>query len=128
MGAGESLAWESHGREVGVTERVLGKTGAKVLPISLGGEGVLRTSGRSREAVPVILEALRFGVRYCDTAPAYEMSQDYYGEAFAAAGPGVRERVFLASKTHDRTRDGSLRLLDDSLRRLRTDYLDLWQL
>ncbi|MEK6239779.1 MAG: aldo/keto reductase, partial [Planctomycetales bacterium] len=36
--------------------------------------------------------------------------------------------VFLASKTHDRTRDGSLRLLDDSLKRLRTDRLDLWQL
>ena len=37
-------------------------------------------------------------------------------------------QVFLASKTHDRTRDGSLRLLDESLKRLRTDHLDLWQL
>ena len=36
--------------------------------------------------------------------------------------------MFLASKTHDRTRDGSLRLLDESLKRLRTDHLDLWQL
>jgi predicted aldo/keto reductase-like oxidoreductase len=49
---------------------------------------------------------------------------DYYG---AALGERRRE-IFLASKTHDRTRDGSLRLLDDSLRRLKTDYLDLWQL
>ena len=39
-----------------------------------------------------------------------------------------RNQVFLASKTHDRTRDGSLRLLDESLKRLRTDHLDLWQL
>ena len=39
-----------------------------------------------------------------------------------------RSDIFLASKTHDRTYDGSLRLLDDSLRRLRTDYLDSWQL
>ena len=39
-----------------------------------------------------------------------------------------RAEIFLASKTHDRTRDGSLRLLEHSLRRLRTTHLDLWQL
>jgi predicted aldo/keto reductase-like oxidoreductase len=49
---------------------------------------------------------------------------DYYGAALGER----REQIFLASKTHDRTRDGSLRLLDDSLKRLRTDRLDLWQL
>jgi aryl-alcohol dehydrogenase-like predicted oxidoreductase len=108
--------------------RKLGKTGADVEPVSLGGEGILRTTGRSEEAVPMILEALRLGVRYCDTAPAYQQSQDYYGEAFRAAGAGARDKVFLASKTHVRDRDGALRLLDDSLRRLGTDHLDLWQL
>jgi aryl-alcohol dehydrogenase-like predicted oxidoreductase len=109
-------------------ERALGRTGWRVLPVSLGGEGILRTTGRAREAVPVILEALRLGVRYCDTAPAYQQSQDYYGEAFRAAGAGARDRVFLASKTHERSRDRALRLLDDSLRRLGTDRLDLWQM
>jgi len=109
-------------------ERTLGRTGARVLPVSLGGEGVLRTTGRARDAVPVILEALRLGVRYCDTAPAYQQSQDYYGEAFRAAGPAARKGVFLASKTHERTRDRALRLLDESLRRLGTDWLDLWQM
>jgi aryl-alcohol dehydrogenase-like predicted oxidoreductase len=108
--------------------RTLGRTGARVPAVSLGGEGILRTTGRAREAVPVILEALRLGVRYCDTAPAYQQSQDYYGEAFRAAGPGARDGVFLASKTHARKRDGALRLLDDSLRRLGTDRLDLWQM
>jgi predicted aldo/keto reductase-like oxidoreductase len=108
--------------------RSLGSTGAQVLPISLGGEGILRTTGRSRQAVPVILEALRLGVRYCDTAPAYQQSQDYYGEAFRAAGKGSREGVLLASKCHERTRDRALRLLDDSLRRLGTDHLDTWQM
>lgn len=108
--------------------RPLGRTDALVDPVSLGGEGILRTTGREREAVPVILEALRLGVRYCDTAPAYAQSQDYYGAAFKAAGPGARSRIFLASKTHARDRDGALRLLDDSLRRLGTDHLDLWQL
>ena len=110
------------------TLRQLGRTGALVEPVSLGGEGILRTTGRPREAIPMILEALRLGVRYCDTAPAYAQSQDYYGAAFKAAGPGARDQVFLASKTHARDRDGALRLLDDSLRRLGTDHLDLWQL
>ena len=39
-----------------------------------------------------------------------------------------RTEAFLTSKTHDRTRDGSLRLLEESLRLLQTDHLDLWQL
>lgn len=108
--------------------RQLGKTGYPVEAVSLGGEGVLRTRGQNAEAVPVITAALREGVRYCDTAPAYAESQDYYGEAFRAAGTGARERLTLATKTHKRDRDGSLRLLDDSLRRLGTDYVDIWQL
>lgn len=76
------------------------------------------------EAVRVIERALDQGVNYCDTAPAYDGSMDYYGAAL-----GERRRdVFLACKTHDRSRDGSLRLLDDCLKRLRTEHLDLWQL
>ena len=55
----------------------------------------------------MILEALRLGVRYCDTAPAYQQSQDYYGEAFRAAGaqrprrrlPGVED-----ARAHARSR------------------------
>jgi aryl-alcohol dehydrogenase-like predicted oxidoreductase len=108
--------------------RPLGQTGARVLAVSLGGEGILRTTGRAREAVPVIIEALRLGVRYCDTAPAYQQSQDYYGAAFRELGPAARAQVFLASKVHFRTRDQALRLLDDSLQRLGTDHLDLWQM
>jgi len=108
--------------------RTLGKTGAKVEAFSLGGEGVLRTQGREREAVPMILKALELGVRYCDTAPAYAGSQDYYGAAFREAGPKARDSVFLATKTHERTREGALRLLDDSLKRLGTDRVDLWQM
>ena len=107
-----------------IPTRPLGKTGARVTILGLGGEGVLRTWGRRDEAVAVIRRALDAGITYCDTAPAYSGSQDYYGEALA----DYREQVFLASKTHDRTRDGSLRLLEQSLKRLRTDRLDLWQL
>ena len=104
--------------------RPLGLTGQDVTLFGLGGEGVLRTHGESVKAVKVIGRALDFGVSYCDTAPAYASSMDYYGAALGER----RSQVFLASKTHDRSRDGSLRLLDDIFRRLRTDYLDLWQL
>ena len=107
-----------------IPTRPLGRTGHRVTLFALGGEGVLRTRGRAADAAEVIHRALDQGVNYCDTAPAYASSMDYYG---AALGERRRE-IFLASKTHDRTREGSLRLLDDSLRRLRTDHLDLWQL
>ena len=107
-----------------IPTRPLGRTGHRVTLFALGGEGILRTHGRAAEAADVIHRALDQGVNYCDTAPAYAGSMDYYG---AALGERRRE-IFLASKTHDRTRDGSLRLLDDSLKRLRTDHLDLWQL
>jgi len=107
-----------------IPRRSLGQTGWDVTQFALGGEGVLRTHGRMAEAVAVIHRALDQGVNYCDTAPAYAGSLDYYGAALGER----RRQVFLASKTHDRTRDGSLRLLDESLKRLRTDHLDLWQL
>jgi predicted aldo/keto reductase-like oxidoreductase len=104
--------------------RPLGRTGCNVSQFGLGGEGVLRTHGRMAEAIAVIDRALDHGTTYCDTAPAYAGSLDYYGAALGER----RSQIFLASKTHERTRDGSLRLLDESLGRLRTDHLDLWQL
>src|SRR5262245_56148926 len=107
-----------------IPTRPLGRTGVQVTLFSLGGEGVLRTHGQMDEAVRVIQRALDQGVNYCDTAPAYASSMDYYGAALGTR----RKDIFLASKTADRTRDGSLRILEDSLRRLRTDHLDLWQL
>lgn len=110
--------------ENGIPRRTLGRTGEQVTIFGLGGEGILRTNGYMRDAVAVITRALDLGVNYCDTAPAYASSRDYYGAALGER----RKQIFLASKTAERTRDGSLRILDDSLRRLRTDHLDLWQL
>jgi predicted aldo/keto reductase-like oxidoreductase len=122
---GESPApGEGAGPEGRIPRRPLGRTGREVTVLGLGGEGVLRTRGRMVEASRVIERALEEGIDYLDTAPAYQESMDYYGAVLG----GRRAGVFLASKTHERTRDGSLRLLDDSLRRLRTDHLDLWQL
>jgi aryl-alcohol dehydrogenase-like predicted oxidoreductase len=104
--------------------RVLGRTGIHVTLFGLGGEGILRTHGEEKAATRVIHRALDQGVNYFDTAPAYAGSMDYYGAALGQR----RKDIFLASKTHVRTRSGSLKLLDDSLKRLHTDHLDLWQL
>jgi aryl-alcohol dehydrogenase-like predicted oxidoreductase len=107
--------------------RTLGSTGVAVEAVSLGGEGILRTHGREREAVAMIHEALRQGVRYCDTAPAYDESQEYYGAAFRSL-QSARDSVFLASKTHERRKIPALALLEGSLRALGTDHVDLWQM
>src|SRR3989442_16007097 len=102
--------------------RPLGQTGAAVPLFGLGGEGVLRTHDRAAEAVRVIHRALEHGVNYCDTAPAYAGSLDYYGTALGER----RAEIFLPSKTHHRSRDGSLRLLDQNVPGLGTSHLDLW--
>lgn len=107
-----------------IPTRSLGKTGVAATIFGLGGEGILRTHGQQESARAVIHAALDEGARYFDTAPAYASSMDYYG---ASLGDRRRE-IFLASKTHERTKVGSLRLLDESLRRLKTDWIDLWQL
>jgi aryl-alcohol dehydrogenase-like predicted oxidoreductase len=92
--------------------------------LGLGGEGVLRTFGREREARDVSEAALDGGVTYCESARAYSGSESYYGKTLGSR----RERIFLASKAHDRSRAGALTMLEASLRTLRTDYLDLWQI
>ncbi len=106
--------------------RTLGKTGRSVTPFGLGGEGILRTTGFHKEAEAVIKKAAEVGINYFDTAPAYQQSRDYLGASLWKYAK--REDIFLASKTHDRSYDGTMLLLDDSLKRLRTNYIDLLQL
>jgi aryl-alcohol dehydrogenase-like predicted oxidoreductase len=104
--------------------RQLGKTGIQVSIFGLGGQGALESHGDEDNCVKIIRRAIELGVTYFDTSPIYESSEDYYG---AALGKD-RKNIFLATKTDDRTRDGSLRLLEKSLKRLKTDYIDLWQI
>ena len=79
-------------------------------------------------AIPIIERALDLGVNYLDTSARYggaeRWSERYVGEVMKHR----RKEAFLATKTHDRTADGSLRLLDRSLELLKTDHVDLWQL
>jgi aryl-alcohol dehydrogenase-like predicted oxidoreductase len=105
----------------------LGRFGPEISVVGLGGEGVLRTHDRAGEALSVIHEALRQGISYCDCARVYSDSELYYGEAWKA-DPALRSSIFQTSKSASRDRDGALRDLSDSLRRLHTDHLDLWQI
>jgi len=105
--------------------RNLGQTGHRVGIFSLGGQAVIETSNRV-EAEAVINKAIDLGVNYIDTASSYGG-----GKSEQHIGPVIkyrRHKVYLATKTHDRSYDGSMRLLEQSLQRLQTDHLDCWQL
>ena len=108
--------------------RNLGKTGYKVGIFSLGGQAAVEQPHNEEKAVPIVEHALDLGINYIDTAAMYggreRWSQQYIGEVMKRR----RKETYLASKTHDRTRDGSLKLLEESLRLLHTDQLDAWQL
>jgi aryl-alcohol dehydrogenase-like predicted oxidoreductase len=101
----------------------LGTTGVQVTRFGLGGEGVLRTWNRDREATALIRRALELGVTYFESARAYSGSESYLGAALGSD----RERIFLTSKSAERTRAGALRDLEATLRNFRTEYVDLWQ-
>jgi aryl-alcohol dehydrogenase-like predicted oxidoreductase len=98
-----------------------------VTRIGLGGEGILRTFGQDEAAQDVITAAVEQGIAYFDTAPAYSGSEDYLG-AFWQSHPGAREKIFHTSKSAERSKDGALADLDRTLKKLGTEYLDLWQL
>jgi len=111
-------------KKLSIPARPLGKTGHNATIFALGGQGNLQVRGNWDLAEKIINKAIDLGVNYIDSAYLYGPSQDYIGEVMKTR----RKEVFLATKTNDRTRDGSLRLLKDSLKRLHTDHLDLWQL
>src|SRR5208337_529483 len=108
--------------------RNLGKTGYKVGIFSLGGQASLEKSNNFDVAVPIIERALDLGVNYIDTSSIYggpdRWSEQYVGKVMAHR----RNEAFLATKTKERTRDGSMRMIEKSLQLLQTDHVDLWQL
>lgn len=106
-----------------IPTRRLGNTGVDVTCLGLGGEGVLRTFGQNKAARAVILAALEQGITYLESARAYDGSEAYYGQSLGA----WRDKVFLASKAHDRSARGAEQMLQITLANLQTDRLDLWQ-
>jgi aryl-alcohol dehydrogenase-like predicted oxidoreductase len=108
--------------------RNLGKTGHKVGIFSLGGQASLERASNEAVAVPIIERALDLGVNYIDTSSIYggpeRWSEQYVGKVMKHR----RSDAFLATKTKERTRDGSMRMIEASLKLLQTDHVDLWQL
>lgn len=110
-----------------IATRVFGRTGQKVTMVGLGGEGVLRTYGRASQAREVIREAIDQGFIYFDSAHAYADSEVYYGSMWREL-PEIRSRVFQASKSATRDREGASVDLEKTLARMSVGYLDLWQI
>ena len=110
-----------------IQTRIFGNTQQKVTRTGLGGEGVLRTHGRNRETREVILAAIDQGINYFDSARVYADSELYYGYLWKEQ-PQIRAKVFQASKSASRDKSGAINDLEQSLARLQTEYLDLWQI
>ncbi len=108
--------------------RNLGRTGYKVGIFSLGGQASLEKPNNFDVAVPIVERALDLGVNYIDTSSIYggpeRWSEQYVGRVMAKR----RGEAFLATKTRERTREDSMRMIDKSLQLLQTDHVDLWQL
>jgi predicted aldo/keto reductase-like oxidoreductase len=105
-----------------IEKRSLGKTGEKLSMIGFGGIVVMDAS--PEQSAQRVKEAIDYGINYFDVAPSY-------GDAEIKLGPALepyRKDVFLACKTGMRTKDGARKELEQSLKRLKTDHFDLYQL
>jgi len=101
--------------------RILGKTGLKVSRLGFGGIPIQKIDAEGTKKL--IVELIKEGVNYIDTARGYTVSEEYLGYAL----DGVRDRFVLATKSMARTKDGMAKDIETSLKNLRTDYIDLYQ-
>lgn len=115
---------EKAGEEAPIPRRKLGKTGYYTSIFGLSGAFAVAQGRLRDEAAAIINRALDLGVNYIDSAPTYGNSESNIGEVMRYR----RDETYLASKTLDRSRDGTMRLFEQSLKRLQTDYLDVYQL
>jgi predicted aldo/keto reductase-like oxidoreductase len=99
----------------------LGKTGLRISQVGFGGIPIQRiTPEEARILMQAVTEA---GINYIDTAKAYTVSESYIGQAIA----GMRDKFVLATKSMARTKEAMAADIQDSLNRLQTDYIDLYQ-
>ena len=110
----------------GIPTRPLGNTGERVSILCLGGWHIARASDQA-ESIRIMHAAVDEGVTFFDNAWDYHDggSEEMMGKALADGSR--RKKVFLMTKNCERDYAGSMKNLEESLRRLRTDYLDLWQ-
>ncbi|MCI5648880.1 MAG: aldo/keto reductase [Fusicatenibacter sp.] len=104
-----------------MSEVVLGSTGIRVNKNGFGALPVQRVT--KEEAVFLLRKAYEGGIRFFDTARAYSDSEEKLGAAFE----GIREKVFISTKTAAKTAKEFWEDLETSLRLLRTDYIDIYQ-
>ena len=105
-----------------IPKRALGKTGEHLSIIALG--GIVVTDTEQSFANNIVAEAFDRGINYFDVAPTYGNAQERLGPALEP----YRKKSFLACKTTKRDKAGAKAELEESLRLLRTDHLDLYQL
>lgn len=108
--------------EYNLPRRVLGKTGEKLSVIGFG--GIMLNDNPQDFANEMVAKAVDLGVNYFDIAPNYGNAQEKLGPALKP----YRKNCFLACKTHERTAEGALKNMEDSLKKLETDHFDLYQL
>jgi len=123
--AGESSEREKPA-EPAIPRRPLGKTGVQVSALVLGGFVAMKEPPTAKfDPAELANAALDAGINYFDTAPAYGngQSERNFGQVLATR----RKEVFLATKTGSRSYEGAMRDVEASLKRLRTDHLDLLQ-
>jgi aryl-alcohol dehydrogenase-like predicted oxidoreductase len=124
--AEQVIAQTSSPASTGIPTRVLGRTGQRVSILCLGGWhiGSVRDD---KEAIRMMHAAIDEGMTFFDNAWDYHdgRSEELMGTALAQ--DGRRKKVFLMTKNCNRDYAGSMQCLEDSLRRLKTDHLDLWQ-
>ena len=101
--------------------RILGKTGLKISRLGFGGIPIQRIDAEGTKAL--VQKLLETGVNYIDTARGYTVSEEYLGYALE----GVRDKFILATKSMARTKEGMAKDIAISLKNLRTDYIDLYQ-
>jgi aryl-alcohol dehydrogenase-like predicted oxidoreductase len=104
-----------------IAKRRLGKTGEELSLIALGGMAVMDTPQSFANNLAAV--AFDRGINYFDVAPQYGNAQERLGPALEP----FRKRSFLACKTLMRDKEGAAKELEDSLRKLRTDHVDLYQ-
>jgi predicted aldo/keto reductase-like oxidoreductase len=102
----------------------LGKSGLKVSRFVLGGYH-MRVNGEV-EGVKLIHRAMDLGVTFLDSAHTYHKGESdvTYGKALEG---GLRQKVILMGKAEERSKAAAMRQLEETLTRMKTDYLDLWQ-
>jgi aryl-alcohol dehydrogenase-like predicted oxidoreductase len=119
------LAGQQPASAAGLPTRVLGRTGERVSIVCLGGWHIGAVPSKD-EAIRIMHAAIDEGLTFFDNCWDYHDggSEEVMGRALAG---GRRTKCFLMTKNCERDYEGSKRCLDDSLRRLQTDHLDLWQ-